>query len=292
MRLLGLTRRFFSEGLLARLDRPGSAGRVRSRMGCGTPFRLGRTSGSGACIGSKAFRACRATSEQSPKIGNTVRGRNPDGVEERRRGTALMRLCSRIERRAVRHPGDRVGLYQFLAVRPLPDAPRIAGHAHLDCRLQIKAVHIGPLLNNFFSIDRLDGGIRIAVPDRDPGPRPLVRRSSPHQFTPFLRRTRTPLENGFQALLQTFGATVRNARNDCAAGEYLRIAGQHHGGHRTSGRGAGHVDPVGIDSVVGDHLANHLPDRQRLAAFPLVVFGPKPVEAAQRIIVPLLLREQ
>jgi hypothetical protein len=88
------------------------------------------------------------------------------------------------------------------------------------------------------------------------------------------------------------GAPVRQAGDNGPADEGFRIDGEHDRRHRPTGRQTGDIHPLGIDGVLGLHLIDHLPDRQRLASIPGNVTQLEPVEASEEVVRELLLRQQ
>jgi hypothetical protein len=87
-------------------------------------------------------------------------------------------------------------------------------------------------------------------------------------------------------------AAISEAGDHGATREQLRISCQHHARHRAAGRQARHEDARAIDIVAVRHVADHLPDRLRLARAARGVAGLEPVEAEVGIVRPLLLGKE
>ena len=81
-----------------------------------------------------------------------------------------MRTC--VERRAMRHAGDGVGLDDIDSITT-PDLMRITADLVFHGP-RVDAVNVGPLLYQRVGIHRLHGRVGIALPDREARPRPAV----------------------------------------------------------------------------------------------------------------------
>ena len=93
-----------------------------------------------------------------------MRGGNAH-IQEKCSGSAATVSAGGVERDAVRHAADGKRLDQCLTVRVAPYAARVALDLFLIGRTCGKAVHVGPLSNDRFSVGRLDDGIAAAVPN-------------------------------------------------------------------------------------------------------------------------------
>ncbi len=100
------------------------------------------------------------------------------------------------------------------------------------------------------------------------------------------------MEHRGQGVLRVDRRAVGQTGDDCAAGEQVRIGGQHRRRHRAAGRQPGDVDALLVQPVVDHHVGDHAADRGDLALAARGVARLEPVEAAMRIVRAALLRQQ
>ena len=239
------------------------------------------------CLGADTCRG------QPEELRDVIGRGNPDVEHERSRRAACHVARAGRERRAVRHIGDGVGVDHLVTGLVEPHLARIAVDLALRRRRRRQSMHVGPLLEDFARVRWHHGRVGAAVPDRDARPRPVVaRRRAADQIAPLARRTRRTLKHALERLLHVAGRAVGQARDDGAAGEHLRIAGQHRRGHRAARRQPGDEHAAAVDAVIAHHPIHHGADRGGFAAVAPGVAGLEPVEAAVRIVRPLLLGKQ
>src|SRR4051794_21674830 len=161
-----------------------------------------------------------------------------------------MRTC--VERRAMRHAGDGVGLDDIDSITT-PDLMWITADLVFRGR-RLDAVNVGPLLHQRFGIHRLHGRVGIAVPDRDARPRPLMLRRTPHKVTPLLWGVRPSLKHALESLLHVARTPIWQSRDDRARREDLRIRREHRGRHRATGGESRDENLAAIDTVRANRL--------------------------------------
>ena len=84
----------------------------------------------------------------------------------------------------------------------------------------------------------------------------------------------------------------RQPRNDRSSGGNAWIGGKHYAGHRAACREASNIYASPVDTMLRNHLLDHLIDRQGFTAAAPCVIGLKPVETQVGVVGALLLRVQ
>src|SRR3990172_11253384 len=94
--------------------------------------------------------------------------------------------------------GNDVGLDQIRACVIAPDTSRIPSDLAHEIGFGGQTMDIGPLLDNFLRIPRIDDGVGAAVPDGEPWPRSAVRRCRADEIAPLFGQVVGSLRHGFE----------------------------------------------------------------------------------------------
>ncbi|CAG7655934.1 putative L-seryl-tRNA(Sec) selenium transferase [Actinacidiphila bryophytorum] len=184
------------------------------------------------------------------------------------------------------HAGDLVELHRRPARRVVVDAERGAARQRLGGRRGLPdAPHVRPLVAQLGAVDRVDGVVGGALPDRHPRPRPRVARVGGPYFVAQLggRQVDAAVLAGGRGGLR--GRALRGqARVDRAAREDVRIVGQQVGGHAAARGKTRDEDPAAVRAVLRDRVRHHRDDRGRLALAAGVLGRVEPAEAGQRVV--------
>jgi hypothetical protein len=106
-----------------------------------------------------------------------------------------------MDRRPVRHAGDRVRLHDVLTFGIAPDPAAMAVQRFFGRVQRWQLVDVGPLLEDLLRVGGLDRLIRIAMPDRNLWPRTGVRGGRADPVAPLLSRTLATLKDDFKSFL-------------------------------------------------------------------------------------------
>src|SRR5215469_1838167 len=204
--------------------------------------------------------------------------------------TATLSACRRRDRHAMRHAADGKRLNQRLTVCVVPYTARVPPDRFLIRGTVRKPVHVGPLPNDVFTVERFYDRIAGAMPYRDFRPWHAMSGCYPHAIAKRLRGMSLLREHGLECLLNVARAPIGQSRNDGAAGKNLGICCEHNRSHGAAGREAGYEYFAAVGSKCRNGVLDHLPDRKRLAAAARDVARQKPRETILRIVGGLLLR--
>src|SRR5258708_21294997 len=143
------------------------------------------------------------------------------------------------ERHAMRHAVDGKCLDHRLTVCVVPYAARVGPDQVLIRGTVRKPVHVGPLPNDVFTVERFYDRIAGAMPYRDFRPWPPMSGCCPYAIAKRLRGMSLLREHGLECLLNVAGAPIGKSLNDGAAGKNLPICCEHTRSHGAAGREAG-----------------------------------------------------
>src|SRR6185437_14905638 len=124
-------------------------------------------------------------SDEAPEFRDVIGGRDAHVEQKGARHADVLVGWSGCEGRAVRHGGDGVGFDHALARWSAPNLARISVDPLSRSRREVESVHVGPLLDDLLGVLQLHYRIGATVPHRYARPRPLVRRRSANEISPF-----------------------------------------------------------------------------------------------------------
>src|SRR5690606_26189602 len=112
--------------------------------------------------------------------------------------------------------GDRHGFDHRVAVGVLVELPRITGHRVGAVGGGVRAVHVGPLFDEFALVGDGHGVVGVAVPDAHRRPGPVMRARRAHEVTPGGGGEVLARVHAHEGLVQSGGAPVGDPRHDAA----------------------------------------------------------------------------
>src|SRR5215469_10694829 len=148
-------------------------------------------------------------------------------IQEKCPGSTATLSARRRERHAMCHAADRKRLDERLTVCVAPYAARVAPVQFQIRGTVRKAMEVGPLPNDIFTVGRIYDRIAGAMPYRDFRPWPAMSGCCPHAIAKHQRGMFLLGEHGLECLLNVAGAPVRQSGNDGTPGKNLGVCGEH-----------------------------------------------------------------
>ena len=219
-------------------------------------------------------------------------GRADPRLEHVRAGLPAGFVTAGRERGAVAHAGDVVALDGDLALGVVPDRAALAVDSVLLALDGAEPDAVAPLVDDRAGVGARDDMVGGAVPHRQAGPRSAMVAGRGDARGERAARGERLAAHCLECVGGAFGDRERQPGDDCAAGEQLGIASEHHHRHRAARRQAVDEHARRIEPVRLGDLGDHRGDRGGLAAPAPCVGGLIPVEAEVEIIAALLLGEE